>query len=583
MERYLGSVWIARLLVQRGMAALYLVAFLVMLRQWKPLLGERGLQPAPEFLKRVSFRTEPGIFCWHYSDRLADAVGWAGLTIAALALAGVTERGPVWVSVTAWLALWFLYLSVVNAGQSFYAFGWESMLLEAGFFTAFLGPARMQASIWPLLILRWMLFRTEVGAGLIKLRHDPCWRDLTCMFYHYETQPLPNPLSWYFHRIPAPLHRFSALVSHFVQVIVPFGLFAPQPYASIAGGLIIFHQLWLIISGNYSWLNWLTVVLGISAFSDRVLGVVTPTLAPRPLAFDLVLYALTTATVALSVQPVMNLFSSRQVMNRSYNPLHLVNTYGAFGQVGRKRYDIVLEGTEESAVTPATRWQEYGFKAKPGDPLRRPPQVAPWHLRLDWLVWFLPFSVQVTSRGIQAWGYDRWFLRLMAKLLTGDRATLRLMGKNPFAEQPPRFVRALFYEYRYTDRREKRESGAWWVRRLLGVYLPPVGAGDLEQALGRRRSEALDSRRVPGAVLARKVGDCRPSFGQHAIYHAKIQTLVPPNRTDRPCNKVLHVYTGCEPRRRLGSRLKPLRPAFRRTTAPQRQGRGTSPPDGAAE
>jgi hypothetical protein len=336
----------------------------------------------------------------------------------------------------------------------------------------------MRPSVLPILILRWMLFRTEMGAGLIKLRHDACWRDLTCLYYHYETQPLPNPLSWYFHRLPAPMHRFSALVSHLVQIVVTFGLFAPQPVASVAAGMIVFHQLWLIISGNYSWLNWLTAMLGVAGFSDGVLAHVLPVpaqaLAARPLGFDSLLYAVTAATVLLSIQPVLNLFSRNQTMNTSYNPFHLVNSYGAFGRVGRERYEIVIEGTHDHVITPHTEWKEYGFKAKPGDPKRTPPQIAPYHLRLDWLIWFLPFSVHVTSEGIGVWQYDRWFLRLMQKLLTGDAAILRLMGKNPFTAKPPVFVRALFYQYRYTDRQQKRETGAWWNRRLLGVYLRPV-------------------------------------------------------------------------------------------------------------
>lgn len=401
------------------------------------------------------------------------------------ALFGLTEAGPVWISVGAWLLLWVFYLSIVNVGQSFFAFGWESMLLEAGFFTAFLGPTQMRPSILPVLILRWMLFRTEVGAALIKLRHDRCWRDLTCLFYHYETQPLPNPLSWYFHRLPKPLHRFSALFSHFVQVVVPFALFAPQPFASIAGALIIFHQLWLIISGNYSWLNWLTVVLGISAFSDGLLQSAFPSyvhpLVSRPPAFDDLLYVITAGTVLLSIQPALNLLSSRQVMNYSYNRFHLVNTYGAFGQVGRERYEIVLEGTSDRQITADTEWREYGFRAKPGDPMRMPPQVAPYHLRLDWLVWFLPFSVAVTSSGIHVSRYELWFLRLLRNLLQGDRGTLRLMGKNPFPAEPPVFIRAIFYQYRYTDPNERRETDAWWMRRQLGIYLRPVSLENLQQ------------------------------------------------------------------------------------------------------
>lgn len=487
MRGYIGHIWITRLVLQRGMAAIYLVAFLAVAMQFKPLLGERGLLPVPAYLRMVRFREAPSLFHWRYTDRLLDWVAWTGVAISACALLGLTEAGPIWVSMAASLVLWALYLSVVNVGQRFFGFGWESMLLEAGFFTAFLGPARVQPTIVPVLILRWMLFRTEVGAGLIKLRHDRCWRDLTCLYYHYETQPLPNPLSWYFHRIPAPMHRFSALVSHFIQVVVPFALFAPQPVAWIAGALIILHQLVLIVSGNYSWLNWLTVVLGFSAFDDRALRFVLPLHAPalmaRPLAFDIVLYLLAVAAVALSIQPVMNLFSSNQLMNYSYNPLHLVNTYGAFGQVGRERYEIVIEGTADRVESPATQWREYGFKGKPGDVKRRPPQVAPYHLRLDWLIWFLPFSVAVTGDGIRVWRHDLWFARFVGKLLEGDRGILRLMRVNPFPDGPPGLVRALFYRYRFTTAQERRETGAWWVRTRLGVYLPAVSLEALKKAL----------------------------------------------------------------------------------------------------
>ncbi len=218
-------------------------------------------------------------------------------------------------------------------------------------------------------------------------------------------------------------------------------------------------------------------MLGFSAFNERVefvMHMTGPSLLPRPLVFDVLLYVVGTGTVALSIKPTMNLLSRNQAMNLSYNPFHLVNTYGAFGTVGRKRYEIVMEGTDERVITPQTRWQEYGFKAKPGDPKRMPPQVAPYHLRLDWLIWFLPFSVAVTAEGIRVWGYQLWFLRFVQRLLSGNPAILRLMGKNPFAGQPPAFVRALFYEYRYTDWQEMRETGMWWNRQVLGEYLPPV-------------------------------------------------------------------------------------------------------------
>ena len=481
---WFGDVWLVRLLLQRGMAAIYFVAFLTVVRQFKPLLGEHGLLPVPAYLAHVSFREAPSLFHWRYSDRLLDLVAWTGLLLSACAVLGLTEAGPLWLSVATWLVLWFLYLSVVNVGQQFFGFGWESMLLEAGFFTAFLGPTHLAPSVLPVLVLRWMLFRTELGAGLIKLRHDTCWRDLTCLYFHYETQPLPNPLSRTFHGLPQPFQRFSVLLSHVVQVVVPFALFAPQPIAAIAAGLTMLQQLILIVSGNYSWLNWLAALLGFAGFSDQILAHVlpltTPHLLPRPFAFDIVLSVLTAAAVLLSIQPVGNLFSRHQKMNYSYNRFRLVNTYGAFGSVGRQRLEIVLEGTGDRVPTPGTQWKEYGFKAKPGDPMRRPPQVAPYHLRLDWLIWFLPFAVSVTPGGVHVRGYDLWFLRFVQRLLRNNPGILGLMGTNPFPDNPPALIRAHIYRYRFTDRLTKSQTGAWWTRDLLGTYLPPVSLDSLE-------------------------------------------------------------------------------------------------------
>ena len=483
MNSYFGDVWLVRLLLQRGLAALFLIAFISALNQFKALLGEQGLLPVPRFVDPSRRWDAPSIFNWHYSDRLLEVVAWIGILLSLAALSGLAEAGSFWLCAGTWLILWLLYLSIVNVGQTFYAFGWESMLLEAGFFAAFTGPAHSEANLIPVLILRWMLFRTEVGAGLIKLRHDQCWRDFTCLFYHYETQPLPNPLSWYFHRIPKILHRFAVLFSHFVQIIVPFGLFAPQPVSSIAGSLTIFHQLWLNVSGNYSWLNWLTVVLGFAAYSDATLKLVLPLTIPQvvPNASFVVgvLYGLAVAVVLLSIRPVLNLFSKHQLMNYSYNRFHLINTYGAFGSVTKKRYEIIIECTDEPAITPSTRWQEYEFKAKPGDPNRMPPQVAPYHLRLDWLMWFLPFSVLVGNKRIQVPGYEIWFLRLVQRLLQGDKPTIKLLKRSPLQDRRPTFVRALFYLYRYTTPQEKRASGAWWTRSLIDIYLPAVSLNQL--------------------------------------------------------------------------------------------------------
>jgi hypothetical protein len=477
VHAWFGDVTLTRILLQRGLGAIYAVAFWCVVQQFQPLLGERGLLPVPAFLRRVSFREAPSLFHWRYSDRLAMTVGWLGLVLAMLVTTGVSDKGPVWVSLAIWLVLYGLYLSIVNVGQTFYGFGWESMLLEAGFFAAFLGPVGMAPSLVPVLALRWMLFRVELGAGLIKLRGDRCWRDLSCLYYHHETQPLPNPMSAYFHHLPKGLHRASVAFSHFVQLVVPFGLFGPELVAAVAGVLIIVHQLVLIVSGNYAWLNWLTVVLGFSAFSDRFLLALLPfEIAPtvaRPATFEWLLYGLAAATVLLSIRPTLNLVSRDQAMNETYNPLHLVGSYGAFGSVTRQRYEVVLEGTLDETDAGSIQWTEYRFKGKPGDPERRPAQWAPYHLRLDWLMWFLPLRVVVTDTGVSIGRYPVWFVRLVEKLLVADPATLALLGPDPFFGQAPTRVRASLYLYRFAKARERRQSRAHWERSYVGQYLPP--------------------------------------------------------------------------------------------------------------
>jgi hypothetical protein len=461
--------WLSRFVIERALAAVYLIAFAAARNQFPALLGERGLLPAARLLSATTFRQRPTLFHFRYSDRLLVGVAWAGIVLAGAMLAGLPQAGPAWVSMLGWLALWALYMSIVNVGQTFYGFGWESILLEAGFLAIFLGPAASPPPVLVLWLLRWLLFRVELGAGLIKLRGDPCWRDLTCLYYHHETQPMPNPLSWYFHHLPKALHRLEVAGNHVIQLIVPFGLFAPQPIAGVAALVMLVHQGWLVLSGNFSWLNVLAMTLAVAAIDDgqlrRVLPVdPPPSLAPLP-GWHLALVLAVTALVAvLSYWPIRNMISRRQLMNASFNSLHLVSTYGAFGRITRERYEIILEGTDEPEVAASTVWREYEFKAKPGDPKRRPRQVAPYHLRLDWLMWFAAMSRPYAHP---------WLLALVAKLLTNDAPTVRLLRLNPFPDGPPTFIRARLFQYRFATPAERRETGAWWVRTYLDDYLAP--------------------------------------------------------------------------------------------------------------
>jgi hypothetical protein len=464
--------WLGRLILERGIAVVYVFAFVAAARQFRALIGEHGLLPVPRYLARQSFRKTPSIFHVHYSDRFFATLAWLGALLSAAMAVGLAGVLPLWAAVLLWLLLWVLYLSIVNVGQTWYSFGWESLLLEAGFLAIFLGNDRVAPPLLAMWLARLLLFRVEFGAGLIKLRGDSCWRDLTALYYHHETQPMPGPLSWFFHHLPKPLHRLEVLGNHFAQLIVPFGVFAPQPVASMAGAIVVITQLWLVFSGNFAWLNWLTILLGCSVIDVSSAAAVLPVpsqpaLAAVPPWFAALVIVFSVLTVMMTYYPVRNMISRRQRMNMSFNAYHLINTYGAFGTIGRTRREVVIEGTDDPEVTAKTVWKEYEFKGKPGAVCRVPAQWAPYHLRLDWLMWFAAISPH--------YAYP-WLRPFMLRLLENDPATLRLLRRNPFPGSPPRYVRAQIYRYRFTTAAELRRDHAWWHRTLEGSYLRPISA-----------------------------------------------------------------------------------------------------------
>jgi len=464
----LPGYWLSRWLFERCLAVIFLIAFVVTLNQFVPLVGERGLLPAVRMVREVPLRYVPGIFYWFPADRAFRVCAWIGVVLSLVALSGIAQRAGALPAAAVWAALYVLYLSFINAGQTFYGFGWESLLVEVGFFTIFAGASFTAPHQFLNWIYRWTLFRLMFGAGLIKIRGDACWRDLSCLDYFFETQPMPNPLSWYMHHLPRPLLHGGVAFNHFVELIVPFGFFLPQPYAGIAGIFTIAFQLILIVGGNLSWLNWLTVVLAITTLDDRFLAWLSihrPALQPIPAVQGVATVALFVVVALLSIAPTLNMLSSQQVMNTSFNPLQIVNTYGAFGSVTKERYEVIIEGTDAETVTDTTAWREYEFKGKPGDPARLPPQIAPYHLRIDWLMWFAAMS--------SAQDYP-WFPELLLKLLQGDAGVISLLRTNPFPDRPPRWIRAQLYLYHFTSPDERRQTGRWWNRTYSAPYFPPV-------------------------------------------------------------------------------------------------------------
>ena len=470
-----GDYWFARFLIQRCIGLVYLIAFINALNQFIPLLGEDGLLPLPNYLPRLSFKQKPSLFHWHYSDRLFKYIAWSGIILSLVAVSGLSDSGPFWLSMVVWLALWVLYQSIVNVGFIFYGFGWESMLLEVGFYVIFLGPLDWAAPVLVIWMIRWMLFRVEFGAGLIKMRGDQCWRDLTCLTYHHETQPLPNPLSRFAHQLPRWFHKTETFSNHAIQLVVVWGLFFPQPVAAISAVLIMLSQSYLIITGNYSWLNFLTIFLAFSGFSDGIiqmaLGLAPPAVAALPVGYHIVIILLALVVIYMSMAPIKNMMSPRQKMNASFNNIHLVNTYGAFGSVTKQRYEIIIEGTRDDIkTTEEAEWKAYEFKGKPGDPNQRSPQISPYHLRLDWQMWFAAMSASPRAHP--------WFRPLIRKLLQNDEATLKLLKKNPFPNEPPTYIRARLFRYQYATKQERKEEGLWWKHQYISDYMPAVSLHD---------------------------------------------------------------------------------------------------------
>eukprot|EP01012_Entosiphon_sulcatum_P067096 TRINITY_DN9661_c0_g1_i2.p1 TRINITY_DN9661_c0_g1~~TRINITY_DN9661_c0_g1_i2.p1 ORF type:complete len:435 (+),score=52.11 TRINITY_DN9661_c0_g1_i2:352-1656(+) len=406
--------------------------------------------------------------------------------------------------------LWFCYQSIVNVGQTWYSFGWESQLLETGFLAIFLCPLFSLQPVStgsppPLVVIlgyRWLLFRIMLGAGLIKLRGDQCWRDLTCMEYHYQTQPVPNPLSPLFHYSARWFHMVETIVNHFVEVPAPFFLFLPRDARVIGGIIQAAFQAVLISSGNLSFLNWLTMLPAFACFDDKFLGIlfsakrkaeviaaeehysrqgfIAKYFAPRRW-IQVVLLGIVSY---LSVPVVQNLLSPHQAMNTNFDFLRIVNTYGAFGSITKTRHEVVLQGTHSHTIDKNTVWKDYEFKCKPGNVTRRPCFISPYHYRLDWLMWFAAF---------QTYQQNPWLVHLTAKLLINDAVATSLLaaGGNPFENDvPPSFIRAELYRYEYAPlsrlhwwATSSNTTALWWRRKRVKSYFPVVDLRALEPVL----------------------------------------------------------------------------------------------------
>lgn len=414
-----------------------------------------------------------------------DGIAIAGISMASLVFYHGAANAPLL------LGLWLCQRSLWAVGGPWYAYGWEPQLAELGFHALFLVPLRSMnpfgAPPVPGIVawtIRWYLFRIMLGAGLIKMKGGKQWKDLSAMYYHYETQPVPNPLSKYFHFAPNWWHRWEVLTNHFVELIGPFLLLMPFRPLRLAGGIIqMSFQAVLILSGNLSFLNWLTAIPALFCFDDKFLSrffsygeVAAATAAhnidaflPASTARRIVSLLFGLLIARLSVPVVKNLLAKQQLMNGSFDPLRLVNTYGAFGTVNEEREELVVS----SAMDAMGEWKEYEFPVKPGDPEKRPRWISPYHYRLDWQMWIASAMGSISR--------SRWMYTFLTKILEGDQHVIKtLLAKDPWEGLTPKYIRVDRYRYKFSPKSNDGTKGPYWDREFLGRWYPTQGVTTLD-------------------------------------------------------------------------------------------------------
>ena len=459
----------AEWLFLRALATIYLIGFVSFGVQATGLIGSNGILPAGRYLHAVSgglgvagYWTVPTILWLNSSDAFLKTVCGAGAAISIVLLLGFVERAAL-------ICLFLLYLSLCTAGQDFMSFQWDMLLLESGFLAIFLGRSRV--IVW---LFRWLLFRLMFLSGAVKLlSHDPAWRNLTAMSFHYETQPLPTPAAWYAQQLPFWFQRASTGMVFVIELLMPFLLLGPRRLRFFGVRWILLLQALIFITGNYTFFNLLAIALCVFVFDDASLPKLNTAArkatTPKGLAI-----AVATLILVLSLA----LFSSTffdfvpppaDALVRWTSPFGIVNSYGLFAVMTTRRPEIIVQGSNDGV-----NWQDYEFRYKPGDLHKAPRWVAPHQPRLDWQMWFAALS--------QNYRGSPWFVNFAVRLLQGSPDVLGLLAKNPFPDAPPKYVRAELYDYKFTDFQTRQHNGQWWRRDPAGIYLPAISLEDVRQA-----------------------------------------------------------------------------------------------------
>jgi hypothetical protein len=395
--------------------------------------------------------------------------------------------------------LWLLYLSLCTVGHAFMGYQWDNLLLEVGFLAIFFAPLQVRMSpagesppsrtvLW---LLRLLAFKLMWGSGLVKIasRDTTWWPDLSAMSFHYETQPIPNPLAWFAHNLPHGFHRFETGATLFLELLLPCLLFAPRRVRRLGAVALASLQVLILLTGNYTFFNLLTLTLCLILLDDAAFPArlrrwwarhppgrrATWFEAPRRLAVGL----MAVVVLSISLTQIRGQFNAclaryghassspgplyAKWMSQLSRPFRTVNAYGLFARMTTTRPEIVVQGSDDGQV-----WHDYEFPYKPGDLHRRPRQVAPFQPRLDWQMWFAALD-DLDNPHTRFWFYS--FLQC---LLEGSEEVLGRLETNPFPDHPPRYVRALVYTYTFTAPPTRAQTGAWWQRTDPRVFCPPV-------------------------------------------------------------------------------------------------------------
>ena len=491
----------------RSLGIIYLIALVSLWVQILGLVGTDGILPADSAMGSMRLSADAqrlGLdryhlaptLCWFKAtDGFLSSQCAAGATLAVLLILGFAPAPCLFL-------LWLIYLSLATVCREFLGFQWDNLLLETGFLAIFLAPLQL----WPrspraappsrlvLWLLRWLLFKLMFQSGCVKLLSgDPAWHNLTALTFHYETQPLPTWIGWYAHQLPVWAQKASAAAMFGIELFIPFLIFAPRRPRQFACLVLVLFQGLIFLTGNYCFFNLLTIVLCLLLLDDAALrkllpprlrnslplarlqqrGTNSPSLAPRPSPLNLRKWPvqITVPIACIAVATALMQFSGMfrvpmpwpRPMLAVYAwlaPFRTFNSYGLFAVMTTSRPEIIIEGSNDGVV-----WLPYEFKYKPGDVKRRPAFVAPHQPRLDWQMWFAALG---------DYRHNPWLVNFCQRLLEGSGPVLRLLEHNPFPHAPPRYMRAVVYDYHFTDFATRRQTGAWWRRQERGLYLAPL-------------------------------------------------------------------------------------------------------------